>query len=160
MRAAVITCSDRVFSETYADRSGPLIVDALVNQGFEVEEPVTVPDEVPAITGAIQAAIAAGARVVVTTGGTGVAPRDVTVEATRDLLDYELPGIMEATRRLGAEHTPRALLSRGLAGVATCGGVRAVVINAPGSTGGARDVLAVAGSLLVHLVDQLDGGDH
>lgn len=128
--------------------------------GFEVAEPVIIPDEVDQIRAAVEAALNAGARVVVTTGGTGVGPRDVTVEATRSLLTFEVRGLMEEVRRVGAQKEPRALLSRGVAGVAESGEKRAIVVNAPGSRGGARDTISVVGPLLGHLVDQLDGGDH
>lgn len=160
MLAAVITCSDRAVSGAYSDRSGPLLRQALDALGFETRDPRIVPDNLVMIRAAIREAVASGARVVLTTGGTGVGPRDVTVEATLDLLACELPGIMEAIRRHGAEKTPRALLSRGLAGVVECAGTRAIIINAPGSEGGASDTIEVAGPLLQHLVEQLDGADH
>ena len=95
-----------------------------------------------------------------TTGGTGVGPRDVTVEATRPLLTYEVPGIAEQVRAAGLAVTPLSSLSRGLAGVIDRGGPRAFVFNAPGSRGGARDALAVLAPVLTHIVDQLDGADH
>lgn len=159
--AAVITCSDRAAAGTYDDLSGPTLRDALRELGFDVAPAAVIPDDGDRICEAIRDAIAAGARVIVTTGGTGVSPRDITVEATRSLLDYELPGLMEEVRRRGAETEPRALLSRGIAGVASIpGAARAVVLNAPGSRGGARDTITVVGPLLHHLVDQLDGGDH
>ena len=160
MLAAVITCSDRAAAGIYPDRSGPLLRESLNGLGFETREPRVVPDNLVMIRAAIREAVASGSRVVLTTGGTGVGPRDVTAEATLDLLACELPGIMEAVRRRGAEKNPHALLSRGLAGVVECAGVRAIIINAPGSTGGASDTIEVAGPLLRHLVDQLDGADH
>ena len=132
MLAAVITCSDRAVSGAYSDRSGPLLRQALDALGFETRDPRIVPDNLVMIRAAIREAVASGARVVLTTGGTGVGPRDVTVEATLDLLACELPGIMEAIRRHGAEKTPRALLSRGPGGVVECAGTRAIIINAPG----------------------------
>lgn len=158
--ASVITCSDRAAADVYEDRSGPVLRDGLTELGFQVAEAVIVPDEVTAIGAAITDAIAAGARVVVTTGGTGIAPRDVTVEATRPLLSAELPGLMEEVRRRGAQNTPHALLSRGLAGIVRTEDSSAVVVNAPGSRGGARDTLAAIGGLLAHVVEQLDGKDH
>ncbi|SNU01679.1 molybdopterin adenylyltransferase [Ruaniaceae bacterium KH17] len=161
-RAAVITCSDRAAADVYEDRSGPVLRDALTELGFEVEPAVIIPDDAQRITEEIKRAIRDGARVVITTGGTGVAPRDVTVEATLPLLDYELPGLMEEIRRHGATTTRgMSLLSRGLAGVVSLDDLpRALVINAPGSRGGARDTIHVVGSLLNHLVGQLDGADH
>jgi len=157
-RAMVITCSDRAHTGIYADRSGPIIVDGLRSAGFDAPAPTVVPDDRDAIAGAIRQVVRDGARAVVTCGGTGVGPRDVTVEATRALLDYELPGIAETLRRVGPQ--PHAMLSRGIAGIVTCDGVRAVVLNAPGSVGGARDVVEHILPALQHLVDQLDGGDH
>ena len=160
MLAAVITCSDRAAAGIYPDRSGPLLRESLNGLGFETREPRVVPDNLVMIRAAIREAVASGSRVVLTTGGTGVGPRDVTAEATLDLLACELPGIMEAVRRRGAEKNPHALLSRGLAGVVECAGTRAIIINAPGSEGGASDTIEVAGPLLRHLVEQLDGTDH
>lgn len=159
--AAIITCSDRAASGAYDDRSGPIIRDALVELGFDVREAVIVPDHPDHIWGAITDAITDGVRLVMTTGGTGVSPTDVTVEVTRDLIAYEIPGLMEQVRRVGAEKEPRALLSRGIAGVlALAGQQRAIIVNAPGSTGGARDTIQVVGPLLGHLIEQLDGADH
>ncbi|MDF1487618.1 MogA/MoaB family molybdenum cofactor biosynthesis protein [Tessaracoccus caeni] len=160
-KAAVITCSDRAAADVYEDRSGPVLRDALAGLGFDVAEAVIVPDDVERIADEIEQAIEAGARVIMTTGGTGVGPRDVTVEATLPLIDYQLPGLMEEVRRRGAEKTTKSLLSRGVAGVVSLLGYpRALVINAPGSRGGARDTIAVVGDLLHHIVDQLDGADH
>lgn len=159
-RAAVITCSDRANADVYDDRSGPLLRDALEALGFDVAGVVVVPDEEEVIATEIRLAVADGARVVITTGGTGVGPRDVTVEATRPLLSFEIPGLAEAVRSIGAGQTPTAWLSRGLAGVVELDGNRAFVFNAPGSTGGVRDAMMVLGPLLAHLVQQLDGADH
>ncbi|RRD03468.1 MogA/MoaB family molybdenum cofactor biosynthesis protein [Arachnia propionica] len=158
-RAAVITCSDRAAHDVYEDRSGPILRDALAGLGFEVAEPVIVPDDRELIRGAVLAAQRDGARIICTTGGTGISPTDVTVEALRDLITHEIPGLMEEVRRLGAQKEPRALLSRGIAGVMETE-PRCVVINAPGSRGGARDTIDVIGPLLHHLVEQLDGADH
>ncbi len=158
MHVAVITCSDRVHAGTYEDRSGPTLVDGLRAAGVDARGERCVPDEVPAIRDAILDAARAGARVVVTSGGTGLGPRDVTPEATRGLLDHEVPGIAEAIRRRGPE--PHAMLSRGLAGIATIDGVRVLVVNVAGSVGAARDAVAVLAPALTHVVDQLDGGGH
>lgn len=158
--ATVITCSDRAAADIYEDRSGPVLRDGLAALGFSVTEPVILPDDQAEIAAAIVAAVAGGSRIVLTTGGTGVGPRDLTVEATGPLLAFELPGIAEAVRAAGTAKTPLSVLSRGLAGVIDRGGPRAFVFNAPGSRGGARDALAVLSPLLTHIVEQLDGADH
>ena len=156
MMAAVVVASNRAAAGVYEDTTGPLIVDLLRGLGFAVEAPVVVPDGEP-VGAAISAAVDAGARVVLTTGGTGPTPTDRTPEVTRPLLDREVPGIAEAIRAYGVAHgVPAAVLSRGLAGVAG----RTLIVNLPGSTGGVKDALAVLGPLLPHVVSQLRGGDH
>ncbi len=155
MRARVIVASNRAAAGVYADTSGPLLVAGLRELGCDVTDPVVVPDGDP-VTEALRAAVAEGVDVVVTSGGTGVTPTDRTPEATRGVLDYEVPGIAEAIRAHSRDKVPTAALSRGLAGVAG----RTLVVNLPGSTGGARDGLAVLGPILAHTVDQLRGGDH
>lgn len=159
--ATVITVSDRAAAGVYADRSGPLAADLLRTHGCAVGEPVVVADELARIRAEIRRAVEAGARLVLTTGGTGVGPRDVTPEATQPLLTRTLPGLVEEIRRRGAVGVPSAVLSRALAGlIDTPGRPSAVVVNAPGSTGGVRDTVAVIGPLLAHLLEQADGGDH
>ncbi|MET0928193.1 MAG: MogA/MoaB family molybdenum cofactor biosynthesis protein [Aeromicrobium sp.] len=154
--AAVVVASNRAADGVYQDETGPLIVDALRTWGFEVDDAAVVHDGDPVGT-AIAAALAAGAAAVITTGGTGINPTDRTPEATRPLLDRELPGVAEAMRARGvAAGIPTAVLSRGLAGVAG----DAVVVNLPGSRGGVKDGLAVLADILPHAVDQLRGGDH
>jgi molybdenum cofactor synthesis domain-containing protein len=155
VKARVIVASNRAAAGVYADTSGPLLVAGLRELGCDVSEPVVVPDGEP-VTEALRAAVADGVDVVVTSGGTGVTPTDRTPEATRGVLDYEVPGIAEAIRAHSRDKVPTAALSRGLAGVAG----RTLVVNLPGSTGGARDGLAVLGPILAHTVDQLRGGDH
>ncbi|MBW6439939.1 MogA/MoaB family molybdenum cofactor biosynthesis protein [Actinoplanes hulinensis] len=155
IRARVIVASNRAAAGVYADTSGPRLVTGLRELGCEVGEPVVVPDGDP-VAEALRAAVADGVDVVLTSGGTGVTPTDRTPEATRGLLDFEIPGIAEAIRAHSRDRVPAAALSRGLAGVAG----RTLIVNLPGSTGGAKDGLAVLGPLLAHTVDQIRGGDH
>jgi len=156
LRGAVVVASNRAAAGVYADETGPLIVDALRDLGFEVGDPRVVPDGDP-VGRAISDAVAAGARVVLTTGGTGLTPTDRTPEQTRALLDREVPGIAEAIRAAGAaQGIPTAVLSRGLAGVVG----ECLVVNLPGSRGGVKDGLAVLRPILVHAVEQIVGSDH
>ncbi|WP_433116496.1 MogA/MoaB family molybdenum cofactor biosynthesis protein [Micromonospora sp. CA-246542] len=155
IRARVIVASNRAAAGVYADTSGPLLVAGLRELGCQVDDPVVVPDGEP-VGDALRAAVSDGVDVVLTSGGTGVTPSDRTPDVTRALLDYEIPGIAEAIRSHSRERVPTSVLSRGLAGVVG----RMLVVNLPGSTGGARDGLAVLGPILGHTVDQLRGGDH
>lgn len=154
--AAVVVASNRAAAGVYADTTGPLIVEALRADGWTVGDPVVVPDGAP-VGEAIAAAVAAGARAVLTTGGTGLTPTDLTPDVTRGLIEREVPGIAEAIRAHGvAKGVPTAALSRGLAG--TVG--EALVVNLPGSRGGVKDGLAVVVPLLRHAVEQIVGSDH
>jgi molybdenum cofactor synthesis domain-containing protein len=156
-RAMVVTASNRAAAGVYEDRSGQLLADGLREMGFTVEGPHVRPDDVDELTNVLRNAVDLGFDVVLTTGGTGVSPTDVTPEATRQVIEREAPGIAEAVRRYGAENgVPTSVLSRGLAGIAA----RTLIVNLPGSTGGVRDALAVLGPLLPHVVSQLRGGDH
>jgi molybdenum cofactor synthesis domain-containing protein len=155
VRARVIVASNRASAGVYSDTSGPLLVAGLRELDCAVDDPVVVPDGEP-VAEALRAAVADGMDVVLTSGGTGVTPTDRTPEATRGLLDFEVPGIAEAIRAYSRDHVPAAALSRGLAGVAG----RTLIVNLPGSTGGAKDGLAVLGPILRHTVAQIRGGDH
>jgi molybdopterin adenylyltransferase len=151
MNAAVLTVSDRVSRGAADDASGDALEELLRGDGYEVERRV-VPDEADEIARAIEE-LSVDAAVVLTTGGTGVAPRDVTPEATRTVLQRDVPGIPEALRADSIAKTPHGLLSRGVAGVLG----RTLVVNLPGSPGGARDGYAVLRAALPHAVKLLAG---
>jgi molybdenum cofactor synthesis domain-containing protein len=153
VNAFVLTISDRVSAGVREDASGPLAVELLTQAGLVVSSAVVSDDE-PAITEALHDAVRNGIDVVVTTGGTGLAPRDVTPEATAAVVDRPAPGIAEAIRQAGK--VPTAALSRGIAGVAGT----TLIVNLAGSSGAVRDGLATLCPLLRHAVDQLHGGDH
>lgn len=154
-RAAVVTVSDRSARGERPDASGPLLAGLLRELGLSVADPVVVPDELEAVQEAVRTA-AASCDLVVTTGGTGLSPRDVTPEAVAPLLDRQVPGIAEALRARSAAAVPTAVLSRGVAG--TIG--TTLVVTLPGSTGGVRDGIAVLAGVLDHALVQLRGGDH
>ena len=156
MKAAVITCSNRSARGERPDDSGELLVEMLTAMGHDIVWRSVVADDIDAIQDAVRAAVDAGADAVLTTGGTGLTPTDVTPEAVRPLLEKEIPGIAEALRAQSRDKVPTAVLSRGVAG--TIG--RVVVVTLPGSPGGVRDGLAVLAPVLDHAVEQLAGGDH
>lgn len=135
------------------DKSGPALAELLTGQHFEVSGPEVVPDEHDRITDSIVAAIIAGADLVVTTGGTGLGPRDITPQATSMLIDYEVPGLAEVMRRAGEKSTPMAALSRSLAGVRG----RSLILNLPGSSKGAAESLEAVLPVLDHAVQLLHG---
>ena len=151
MKAAVLTVSDRVSAGSAQDGSGNALAELLAADGYEVLRRV-VADEPDHIEAALEE-LTHDADVVLTTGGTGVAPRDITPEATRRVISREMPGIAEALRRDSAERTPHALLSRGVAGIAN----GAIVVNLPGSTGGCRDGYALLRGVLPHALELLAG---
>ena len=149
MRAAVLTVSDSTAAGTRDDASGDLLQELLEADGYEVVRRV-VPDDADEIAQALEA-LAAEAQLVLTTGGTGVAPRDVTPEATRTVIDREAPGIAEAIRADARAKTPHGLLSRGVAGTSAS----TLIVNFPGSTGGCRDGYAVLRPALEHALSLL-----
>ena len=156
IRALAVTVSNRAAAGVYADNSGPVLVELLRSAGCAVDGPLVIPDGEP-VEAALRDALAAGYDVVVTTGGTGLTPADLTPEMTRRVVEREIPGIAEALRSAGAAAgVPSAILSRGLAGIAS----RTLVVNLPGSSGGVRDGMNVLRPILVHAVDQIRGGDH
>lgn len=152
-RAHVITVSDRAAAGTMSDASGPALARALKEAGFEVTGPEVVPDSPERITSAIVAAVSGAVDVVITTGGTGLGPRDVTPQATAALIDFEVPGIAEEMRRAGAASMPTAALSRAIAGVRG----QTLIVNVPGSVKGATESLAAVMPLLAHAVQLLHG---
>jgi molybdenum cofactor biosynthesis protein B len=154
--ARVITVSDRSHEGIRADTSGPLLAELLAAQGFSVGDPVVVPDDLDEIEAALRAALDQPVDLVATTGGTGLAPRDVTPEATLRVISREVPGLAEALRRHRQDELPTTILSRGVAGIAGS----TLVVNLPGSTGGVRDGIAVLAPVIGHAVSQLRGGDH
>ncbi len=157
-RAAVITVSDRSSRGERSDESGPVAVAALRDAGFECADAVVVPDGADSVERALQAEIVAGVKLVVTTGGTGVGPRDETPEGTLRVITRQIPGIAEELRRRGAAEKPAGMLTRGIAGVADPHGV--LVVNLPGSPRGVSSGMPVLLSVAGHVLDQLGGGDH
>jgi molybdenum cofactor synthesis domain-containing protein len=154
-RALVVTVSNRASAGVYADRGGPILGDGVTGLGFTVDGPQVVRDGEP-VAEALTAAVAAGYDVVLTTGGTGLTPLDLTPEMTSRVITREVPGIAEAIRMRSMDKVPASVLSRGLAGLAG----RTLVVNLPGSPGGCKDGMAVLGPVLRHAVDQIGGGDH
>jgi molybdenum cofactor synthesis domain-containing protein len=156
IRALAITVSNRAAAGMYEDRSGPVLARLLAEAGCSVDGPKVVPDGEPVAT-ALRDGIDEGYDLIVTTGGTGLTPGDLTPEMTRRVLDKEIPGIAEAMRAAGfAAGVPAAMLSRGLAG--TTG--TTLIVNLPGSSGGVRDGMTVLAPVISHAVDQVRGGDH
>ncbi len=153
----VITVSDRSYAGARPDTSGPLLAGLLGDLGLIVDEVVIVPDEVEPVTQALRNAVSDGIDLIVTTGGTGFAPRDITPEATARVLDRAAPGLVEVLRSADRERVPTSILSRAVAGIA--GG--SVIVNLPGSKGGVKDGVAVLAPVIGHAIDQVrGGGDH
>jgi len=155
-RARVITSSTRAAAGTWDDTSGPIVVRGLAELGLEVGPPVVVADGEP-LYEALRQAVADRVDLVVTTGGTGHTPTDLTPEMTLRVIDRQSPGLAELVRAYGLEHgVPTAVLSRGIAGIAET----TLIVNLPGSNGGARDGIAALSPVLMHALDQIGGGDH
>lgn len=155
--ARVITVSDRSAAGLREDRGGPLAVSLLRDAGFDCADAAVVADGADSVEAALRAAVTAGPGLIVTTGGTGIAPRDRTPEGTARVLDRELPGIAEELRRRGLSDTPLSVISRGLAGIVDPG---TVIVNLPGSTRAVASGIAVIVEIAPHVLDQLAGGDH
>ncbi len=156
IRALAITVSNRASAGVYADTSGPVLAELLRSAGCETDGPLVIPDGAP-VEAALRDALDKGYDLVVTTGGTGLTPGDLTPEMTGLIIDREIPGIAEAIRAAGVNAgIPSAMLSRGIAGLAGT----TLIVNLPGSTGGVRDGMSVLRSVLEHAVDQARGGDH
>lgn len=153
VRAGVITVSTRGAAGTRADESGPAMKDALTAAGHEVVSALLVPDDLAKIANAILEAVRAGANVVLTSGGTGLSPNDVTPEATRRVIDREVPGIAEALRARSLAKTPHGMLSRGVAGAVGS----SLVVNLPGSPRAVRESLEVLLPVLPHAIELLAG---
>src|SRR5262249_11374379 len=155
IRALAVTVSNRAAAGGYEDRSGPVLVELLREAGCDiVDGPLVIPDG-EAVEQVLRDSVTAEYDVAVTTGGTGLTPGDLTPEMTRRVIDREIPGIPEALRAAGASAgVPSAILSRGLAGVAS----RTLIVNLPGSAGGVRDGMAGLAPVLGHAVSQVNGG--
>jgi molybdenum cofactor synthesis domain-containing protein len=155
-RALVITVSTRASSGVWEDRSGPVLREGIERLGLTVDGPLVVSDGAP-VEAALRDAVASAYDLVVTTGGTGLTPTDLTPEMTARVLEREIPGIAEAIRAAGVQKgVPTAVLSRGLAGTAGA----TLIVNLPGSTGGVRDALEVLSAVVPHALDQIPGSDH
>jgi molybdopterin adenylyltransferase len=157
MRAAVLTISDRCAAGTAEDLTGPAVSEALAAAGAEIVELAVVPDDFERIRSElVRLSDEVGADVVVTNGGTGLGPRDVTPEATEAVLDRRAPGIGEAIRSGGLAHTPNAMLSRGVAGLRG----KTLIVNLPGSPRGAKECVATVVPVLSHALRMIAGEGH
>jgi molybdenum cofactor synthesis domain-containing protein len=155
-RAAIITASNRASKGVYADESGAILADGLTNLGFSIASQVILPDDVTLLSAEIGRVLASEIDLIVTTGGTGISPTDVTPEATAPHIEKILAGVSEALRAYGREKTPFADLSRGLAGIHG----KVFILNLPGSPGGVRDGLVIIERMATHIFSQLAGEDH
>ncbi|MCC4909013.1 molybdenum cofactor biosynthesis protein B [Microbacterium sp. cx-59] len=155
-RATVITVSDRSAAGLREDASGPVGVDLLREAGWDCPDAVVIPDGADSVERALRAAVASGVELVVTTGGTGVSPRDETPEGTARVIERELPGLAEELRRRGAAEKPAGMLTRGVAGVVG----QTLIVNLPGKPAAVSSGIPIVLSVAGHVVDQLAGGDH
>ncbi|GAA3766223.1 MogA/MoaB family molybdenum cofactor biosynthesis protein [Microbacterium kribbense] len=154
--AAVITVSDRSSRGERADASGPIAVAALREAGFACEDPIVIPDGADGVEAALRAALTDGIRIIVTTGGTGLGPRDETPEGTDRVLTRRVPGIAEELRRRASAAKPAGMLSRGVSGIAEA----ALIVNLPGSPKAVEEGMPVVLSVTTHVLEQLRGEDH
>ena len=152
-KACVITVSDRVYAGIYKDESGPAVAKMLSENGYEVTDTIIIPDDMEIIKKALLAYCGQGIHLIITTGGTGFAPSDVTPEATMAVIEKPAPGIAEYMRYRSMEVTPRAILSRGVAGIRG----KSLIINLPGSPKGAAENLSFVLPRLTHGLDMLNG---
>jgi len=152
-KASVITVSDRAFSGEYTDRSGPAVKELLEASGYIVDSMIIIPDEKNIIKDTLISESDRGSHLILTTGGTGFSPRDITPEATRMVIEREAPGIAEYMRMKSAKQTPRAILSRGISGIRGS----SIIINLPGSPKGAAENLSFVLSPLAHALEILNG---
>lgn len=152
-KSSVITVSDRAASGIYEDQSGPAVAALLKTQGYEISNVMIIPDEKNTIKEALLAACEQGVHLIITTGGTGFAPRDITPEATKEVVEREAPGIAEYMRQKSMEITPRGMLSRGIAGIRG----NSLIVNLPGSPKAAKENLSFILPHLTHGLDMLNG---
>ena len=151
--AIVITVSDRAANGLYEDKSGPAVAEQLKEHGYHVLDIMIIPDEKNTIKDTLIELCDKGVHLIVTTGGTGFAPRDITPEATQEIIERETPGIAEYMRQKSMEITPRGMLSRGVAGIRS----KTLIINLPGSPKGAAENLGFVLPSLTHGLDMLNG---